>query len=170
MTGGRGRRIVLCDLLIIDSSALPKPAGTWGEALRPMASGAAAAYPRLPRPPGGTCTRPQMRVSAVAARASTGASIRTGGRGGSGSGGGSAARAGGCLTAHAGCGSESSGSPLRSSNEMPGDGIGGAGGRRTSCCRRCRSAALPRSACWRISSTRRCWSCHLSVARARPGA
>ena len=51
------------------SSALPKPAGTWGEALRPMASGAAAAYPRLPRPPGGTCTRPQMRVSAMAARA-----------------------------------------------------------------------------------------------------
>ena len=91
----------------------------------------------------------------------------TGGRGGSGSGGGSAARAGGCCTS---CASWSSGLPRRSSNGMSGDGAGGArgaggaGGRRTSCCRRCRSAALPRSACWRLSSSRRCWSCHLSGA------
>ena len=34
-----------------------------------MASGAAAASPRLPIPPGGRCTRPRLRVSAVAAAA-----------------------------------------------------------------------------------------------------
>ena len=35
-----------------------------------MASGAAAAFPRLPRRPGGNCNRPRVRVSAAAARAS----------------------------------------------------------------------------------------------------
>ena len=167
MTGGRGRRIVLCDLLV----STPKTCWDVGGGAASDGEPRSCSVPPTPEAARRYVYPPtDAGLSGGRACASTGASIRTGGRGGSGSGGGSAARAGGCLTAHAGCGSESSGSPLRSSNEMPGDGTGGAGGRRTSCCRRCRSAALPRSACWRISSTRRCWSCHLSVARARPGA